>query len=247
MKYFFLALGGILFLWSCQPAMVFTKKQPIASDSVLFYQQQPISNPFLDSLSIDSINSAQLDTLLVPPPVIDSVRTADGFRVQLFAGLDSLHAESIRIQAMNEISDSVYVLPENGLYKTQAGDYLYRTQADSLKHILLNAGMNGAWVAHHPIFLRDKSKSDSLSVAEKQTPAVAATYKYTIQVMAVTNESKAQSRVKQLIETFRYPVFYIRTGSVFKLFVGKFQSREKAEKALKEVRANEYPDAWLVY
>ncbi len=240
------------FLWSCQPGFIYTQKATEATDSVLFYQAAAPDDPFLDSLSVSQHIRVQLDTILTPPPkppAPDTLRTADGFRIQIFAGTDSVNAAAQALRASRVVQDSVYVFHQNGLFKTQIGDYLYRSSADSTRHLLFKNGLTGAWIVPRTIYLY-KTLPDSNAPAQQRVthPAPAPTsYKYTIQVLAVSDEGRAQSRVKQLIEQFPYPAFYKKSGTVFKLYVGKFQTREAADRALKEIRANEYPDAWLVY
>ncbi len=246
----FIIAAALFFLWSCQPALLYSPKTSDSVDSVLFYQSHPVDDPFLDSLTIAQGNSAQLDTLLIPPPpppLPDSLKTAQGFRIQIFAGIDSANAVHSGRRAAEIVRDSIYVFRNNGLFKTQVGDFLYRSQADSVRHILFNKGLNGAWIVQTTIFLLRPSTKDSTAATNLSQPAPTDSYKFTIQVLAVSDEGRAQSRVKQLIEQFPYPAFYKKVGSVFKLFVGKFQTRENAENALKEIRAHDFPDAWLVY
>ncbi len=252
MRLSLIVFAVLLFFWSCQPGLIYTKKNTDQVDSVLFYQTNAPEDPFLDSLSTKQQATVQVDTILTPlpkPPTADTIRTAQGFRVQIFAGMDSSNAARLGLQASRIVPDSIYVFRQNGLFKTQVGDYLYRTSADSTRHLLFKNGLTRAWIVPRSIFLYP-SLSDSGMAAPRQVPsseAVEKTYKYTIQVLVVSDESRAQSRVKQLIEQFPYPVFYKKSGNVLKIFIGKFQTREAADQALKNVRSNDYPDAWLVY
>ncbi len=248
----FSALAIFFLLWSCQPGLIYTQKTTEPADSVLFYQTKAPEDPFLDSLSVSQETRVQIDTMLAPPPqppAPDTLRTTDGFRVQIFAGIDSANAANLGLRASRIVRDSVYVFRQNGLFKTQVGDFLYRTSADSARHLLFNNGLTGAWIVPRTIFLYKSFPDSGAPAQERATPSapVEKSYKYTIQVLAVSDESRAQSRVKQLIEQFPYPAFYKKSGDVFKLYVGKFQTRDAADKALKDVRANDYPDAWLVY
>jgi hypothetical protein len=125
---FFFVFWILIFLVGCQPDLL-VKKQPVTEQehSDLNGQNAP-ADSFLDSLSVFQNTPARLDTLLIPAPPLnskDSLRTVKGYRVQIFAGIDSCNAVLQKKRALGLIMDSVYVFHQKGLFITQVGDYLY--------------------------------------------------------------------------------------------------------------------------
>jgi len=71
MKNISVALLFSVFFWACSSQVAFSTKKPADVDSVLFYQQKDIVDPFIDSIFTDPGNSAQISVVLVPPPPVD--------------------------------------------------------------------------------------------------------------------------------------------------------------------------------
>ncbi|MEJ2543546.1 MAG: SPOR domain-containing protein [Calditrichaceae bacterium] len=232
-----------------------------------------MADPFLDGIQSNPGNSARLTTLLLPPPPPPppDYREIEGFRVQLFAGTDSTSALTVQNKVNNDIDDPVYLIHEGGLFKIQVGDYPYRIDADNMKLTLNTRGYDGAWVAKRKIHVpRDSSSVDS-SIAvtpspppppdSEQTPqqdivsnhttdstsVQTSEIKFKIQVIATSDELKAQQMELDLEKQFAVDAYYKKAGDVYKVFIGQFQSRPDAEVLLKQVRENGFPDAWLVY
>lgn len=237
--------GSVLFFfWACSSQVAFTTKKTDEVDSVLFYQQQNVSDAFIDSILVLPDSLVQLDTTLVPPPAQDTLQTVDGFRVQVFAGLDQLRARSLAAELKNLLQDSIYTVRENGLFKVQAGDFLHRPKADSVQRKLTISSYAGTWVVARQVFVYPDA-SDSTTAARDSEPAP---YKYKIQIMATGDEIRAM----QMLTTLRtklpdYPAYYLQSGQMYKVYVGKFVEKDAADSALKQVRQAGYPDAWLVY
>jgi hypothetical protein len=272
LKYLLLIIP-ILLLFNCNPKTLLTGVTHTSDvDSVLFYQQNPVTDPFLDGIQSDAGNSAHLTTLLYPPPPPPppNYKEIEGFRIQLFAGTDSISALTVQNKVSNDTNEPVYLIHEGGLYKIQVGDYPYRIDADNRKLALNNQGYDGAWVAKRMIHVPlDSSDVDSnitipplppspvteeepqqeIITNQSNDSAAAQTVgaKFKIQVMATSDELKAQQMELDLESQFQSDVFYEKSGNIYKVFIGKFQSRADAEVLLKQVRENGYPDAWLVY
>ena len=272
LKYLLLIIP-ILLLFNCNPKTLLTGVTHTSDvDSVLFYQQNPVIDPFLDGIQSDAGNSAHLTTLLYPPPPPPppNYKEIEGFRIQLFAGTDSISALTVQNKVNNDTNEPVYLIHEGGLYKLQVGDYPYRIDADNMKLALNNQGYDGAWVAKRMIHVPlDSSDVDSnitipplppspvteeepqqdIITNQSNDSAAAQTVgaKFKIQVMATSDELKAQQMELDLESQFQSDVFYEKSGNIYKVFIGKFQSRADAEVLLKQVRENGYPDAWLVY
>ena len=229
-----------IFLMGCAPQAVFTVHKTAEPDSVLFYQQQNVADPFIDSILSTPGDSAEISILLIPPPPADTVRFVQGFRVQVFAGLDSFRAAGVYHQLSGLLQDSIYLFKENGLFKVQAGDFLHRPQADSVQRELTIQSFPGTWVVKRLIIA-----PDSASTASPTSKNIL--FKYTIQILATGDESRAIELINKLQEQVRFPAYYKKIRSVYKIFIGKFKLRTEADKALKEIRKKGYPDAWIVY
>lgn len=268
LKQFILLIVTVLLLFYCNPKVILTGVTHTSDvDSVLFYQQNPVADPLLDEILANPADSVRLITKLLPPPPPPppDYREIEGFRIQLFAGEDSLGAAAIQHKADSEIEEMVYLLNEGGLFKIQVGDYPYRMDADNMKLSLNSKGFEGAWVVKHLIHAtRDSSLEDSnippppASLETKSeeivntqttdtTSAMVKKGMFKIQVIATSDEVKAQQMELELEIQFSEEAFYEKSGNVYKVFIGKFQIREEAEKLLNHVRENGYPDAWLVY
>ncbi len=227
-------------LVGCASQAVFTVKNSAEPDSVLFYQQQSVSDPLLDAILSDPGDSAEIFIDLLPPPPADTVRLAEGFRVQISAGLDSARAAIMSQKISAVLQDSVYLFKEKGLFKVQTGDFLYRPQADSVQRELTIRSFPGTWVVKRMVIARD-------SVSAPSQTSKAQDFKYTIQILATTDESRALELISKLQNQFKLPAYYKNMASVFKVFVGKFSNRPDAAKFLKVVRKSGFPDAWIVH
>ncbi len=272
LKQFILLSITTLFLLYCNPKTLLTGVTHTSDvDSVLFYQQNPVADPFLDKIRSNPGNSARLITMVLPPPPPPqpNYKEIEGFRVQLFAGTDSINALSIQNRLDIDINDPVYLIHEGGLFKIQVGDYLYRMDADNMKLVLNNKGYDGAWVAKRMIHVpHDSIEIDSSNVLPLPPPPTptrasqeeiitkqvsdsalteANEIKFKIQVMATYDKLKAQQMELELEDQFSEDAFYEKTGDIYKIFIGKFKSRADAEIFLNKIRENGYPDAWLVY
>ncbi len=233
-------LSLLIVLFSCAPQAVFTVKKPAEPDSVLFYQQKNVADPFVDSILSQPGDSAEISIRLIPPPPPDTLRFVEGFRVQVFAGLDSIRAASVTHKISSILQDSVYLFKDNGLFKVQAGDFIYRHLADSVQRKLTIQSFPGTWVVKRMIIAPD-------SVSEPPPASKILEFKFTIQILATSDESRALEMVSQLQGQFEFPAYYKNIGSVFKVFMGKFAVRSEADKALTQIRQKGYPDAWVVH
>lgn len=230
----------LILLFSCAPQAVFTIKKPAEPDSVLFYQQENVADSFIDSILVSPGDSAEISVRLIPPPPADTVRMVEGFRVQVFAGLDSVRASSVTHTLSPVLLDSVYLFKDKGLFKIQVGDYRYRHLADSVQRKLTIQGFPGTWVVKRMIMAPD-------SVSEPSPASKIREFMFTIQILVTSDESRALELVRKLRGQFNFPAYYKKSDSVFKIFAGKFFDRPEADKALAQVRKKGYPDAWIVH
>jgi len=219
------------------------KQQNAQVDSFLYYQPIALNDPFLDSLKVQNDSEQALKIRVVPPPAPPRPKTkqVEGYRVQTFAGIDSLNAFVMVNNLKTVFKDSIYFFKENELFKIQLGDYLYRNDADMKVLDLRKDGFAGSWVVQRLINvpIKPDSLADSL---KKETD-----YPFKIQILVTSDSEKAKTIVTQLQNEFKMVSNYIQSENLYKIFLGKFASREEAEKVLGKVRENGYKDAWLVH
>ena len=249
--YFFLPLV-IGILTSCQPRSIVKSDQTALPDSVLYYQQADIADPFLDTIFQEPDQAISLNQKIYPPhipEIIPKFKEVEGFRVQVFAGADSLSVRSIRAEIAAQTDDSVHYLIEKGLHKIQVGDYLYRYLADNMKTSMRQSGYPGAWVVQRTIIVPiDTTTADSITIQETGTDNPAeVSGKYKIQLVATGTKERAEEIILQVQGKTTYRVFYEQSGNLYKVFVGLFESEPQAREELTKLRDLGYPDAWLVY
>jgi cell division septation protein DedD len=247
----------ILVFNACQPGALTRKSEQGQVDSSLYFQQVEVKDAFMDTLASPAGQAVTLSKKIIPAPVPEpeppKFKEIEGFRVQIFAGLDSLNAMSTARQSRNVTVDSVYLFREKGLYKIQLGDYQYRYQADSANQSLRKKGLSGAWVVKRmiqvPVGPAEPAPPSPVIpvVQEDQVIPQLAAAKYKIQVVATATIERAQSLVKDLSSKYKYPVFYEKAGTMYKVFIGPFSMETEARQALESVRKSGYPDAWLAY
>jgi hypothetical protein len=246
----------LLFFAACQPKIVRTNEDTAAVDSAFYYVQKDIDDPFLDTIFQGPDSSVHLKKNVYPPPAPKpTFKEIEGFRVQIFAGIDTLNALSARSQAARLVPDSVYLLNEKGLLKIQVGDYPYRFQADKIRDHFRREGFPGAWVILRTILLPLEADTTRIDDGVKSDIAMAdqtATHpieqgKFKIQIIAIAAENRAKEIVENVKQTMNYPAFYEKSGNLYKVFVGYFKEERTAREALTKARTSGYPDAWLVY
>lgn len=245
----------LILLASCQPQTAAKTDDAAAVDSAFYYVQKDIDDPFLDTVFQAPDSSIGLKKEVYPPPVQKpKFMEIEGYRIQIFAGIDTLNARSTRSQATTIVTDSVYMFEEKGLLKVQVGDYPYRYQADKARDLFRREGFPGAWVILRTILIpveADTSKeivqvADSVKIVQPATEMVEQG-KFKIQIIAIGSVEKADEIINNLKQNMNYQAFYEQSGNLVKVFVGYFQEETTAREALKKLRDNGYPDAWLVY
>jgi hypothetical protein len=257
MKFFIfnlLVIFIIMVLSACQPQTTVKSGDSTQVDSSFYYVQEDISDPFIDTVFQEPDDKVTLQKELYPPAAPGVLfREVEGFRVQIFAGLDTINADMTSTEAGGLVSDSVYLFDEKGLMKVQVGDYQFRPQADNMRDFLKTKGYTGAWVVQRMINI----PVDTSQVYETlpqvvndpgtQVEKTSASGKYKIQIMATGSEDRARAVSAEIKGLLGYEAFYEQSGTLYKVFVGYFIEEIDARQALTQVRENGYPDAWLVY
>ncbi|KAA3614719.1 MAG: SPOR domain-containing protein [Calditrichaeota bacterium] len=220
-----------------------TEAQP---DSFLYYQPMAINDPFLDSLKSgnDKEESVKVRLIPPPPPQPPTTKQVEGFRIQTFAGLDSVNALASIEKLKTMVNDSIYFFKDKGLHKIQFGDFIYRNDADLKVLDIRKFGISGAWVVatlvNVPVDTSSK-QADVDSVGQQPDAP------FKIQVLVTSDFLKAQSLIVKLQAQFNQESYFSSTDKLHKIYLGKFTNRSEAEKVLDQVKKSGYPDAWLVY
>ncbi|WP_456405999.1 SPOR domain-containing protein [Caldithrix abyssi] len=251
-KIAFFILSTAFILNSCQPSLIKKSKEKDNIDSVLFYQKEDIPDPFLDGLlSPPDHEVVQLKKTITPKVKPKKFKEIDGFRVQVFASVDSFNALSLLNKLKLLVKDSVYLIHEKNLFKVQAGDFPYRQQADSLRELIKQKGYPGAWTVQRKILIPVKESTPIKTPASSPTVNMERTADlsefYQIQVFATTSKQKAQSIVDQLSLRYDFPCEYRLQNQLYKVLLGRFATRAEAESVLKEIKALGFKDAWIVH
>lgn len=243
-----LIFSGLLLLASCNPGSLIKKEEKKDIIDVLYYKQADIEDPLIDAVLSGENDTAIIKTKLFPPPPLQKAKQADGFRIQVFAGVDSINAASTKYNLEQQLADTVYLYSTDGLYKVQVGDFIKRQDADQIKTMLKNNGYSGAWVVNTMVFVPE-NYTDSLS--QKQSSTIDTQNntegEYSIQVLVTTDRQKAENLSRDLQNRYDRPTYFSEVNNMYKVFVGKFSDRSIAEQTLSQIRNTGYPDAWLVY
>ncbi len=244
--YLFVSLS-LLILISCQQSLI--KKNAITEsvDSTLYFKQVDIKDPFFETLDQNEKQNFTIKKAIIPPPPPipekPKFKEIEGYRVQVFAGIDSLNAILSKSKVKNLVSDTIYFNKDQGLYKLQVGDFPYYPQADSIKRRLRLNGFPGAWIVQRKIHIPiiDSLAADTVNTNTLETG------KYKIQVIATGDENKANQIVVELSNSLKVNAFFKKTGNLYKVYVGYFNDESIARDTLKKIREINYADAWLVY
>jgi len=243
-----------LVIISCQQSLVKKSETRGDVDSTLFFKQIEIQDPFFEAIQNSGEQKFSLTKKLIPPPQpipeSSKFKEIEGYRVQIFAGVDSIGTISNKIKATQITADTIYFLADKGLYKLQIGDYPYYPQADSVKRNFRQNGYPGAWIVKRQIFIPIKDTT-GVAKGEQVQPTVSpnqnTTGKYKIQVIVTGTENKARQICNELKSSLNVLTFYESAGNLFKVFVGSFDDETIARDTLEKIRKLNYTDAWLVY
>jgi hypothetical protein len=238
MKKYIISGTLIIFIMACQPRPMTRVTTQAPVDSALFFEHQDVSDEFIartdgsmDKPILLKIDRYPLPETEPPPP---QFKEAEGFRVQAFAGLDSANVSEIANSLQKIIlSDSVYFFHENGLFKIQVGDFLYRPQAEAMRTRLQDNGHTGAWVIKRQILIPVIADSTAGN--------------YKIQIGATSSRENAENLIEKARPLTSSELFFEKVGDLYKVFIGYFTSEAEARDVLGKIRQAGFPDAWLVY
>ena len=213
-----------------------------AIDSSLYYPTKTIQNNFLTSLINEKDIPVSLSLTLLPPPPPPSPKFdwVDGFRIQLFAGGDSLNTRVLFNKTKRLIPDSVYFFREAGLYKIQIGDFLIRNKADLRLLKLRQKNLKGMWVVARKI-----KKPIYASPARTEAETKNSTAPFSIQILATSDTARVSGLTESLAKELHMPAFFSRKDSLYKIYIGHFTNHAQADSSLQIIRKKGYPNAWI--
>ncbi len=246
------AMAAALYLQACHPGLIreqrTTGKTP-TPDSTLYYTPRILADPFLDSLKTDLSTAVVYLTLTPPPqPPAPRFKTIDGYRVQLFAGVDSLNGKTLAAKLRNALNDSIYFFRDGALFKVQAGDFAWRNDADMKVLELRKKGYLQGWVVQRPInWPIDDSLKTTIVPHAAHKPASPVVDVFRIQVLVTGNKHKALQVKTQLEQQWKLPARIIHQKNLYKLVFGSFNTRKEAEEWRDKLKTNGYPDAWILH
>ncbi len=92
------------------------------------------------------------------------------------------------------------------------------------------------------------SVADSSTLQRKQeTLRTGAEGSYFIQIISLSTQSQAKKFIQKIKKTHPQTSFFIRKrGNYWAVWVGRFQNRGEAKRAITSVWAKKFPDAWIV-
>ncbi len=228
---------------SCQPGLRKERhamqNRSTSIDSSLYYPQKTLYDPFLDSLkkAVPSTTRIYLTLIPPPPPPKPAYTLVDGWRIQLFAGSDSLNVRALYDKTKHLIPDSVYFFKENGLYKIQIGDFSIRNKADLRLLNLRHQNLKNMWVVARKI-KQINQQADTVITSPNENL-------FSIQILVTGNKQKAETIVSQLNRQFELDTFIKMVSGNYKVFLGHFKTHTAAEGVLEKVHKRGWTDAWI--
>ncbi len=134
----FAILLTLAFLIGCQPED--NGEDEVISDTVI--EGEIITDA-------DTVDEGELVTFTVPESTdaAADTATADGYRVQIFAGASEENAQRLALEAESVLSIPAYVLYTDGFWKVRVGNCGTRAEAETLRNRARNAGYADCWIA----------------------------------------------------------------------------------------------------
>jgi cell division septation protein DedD len=167
----------------------------------------------------------------------------EGFRVQVFAGGDSQNAENFARKVQSLQIDSVYVIQKSErIIKVQVGNCVTREEAHVLLDKLYYAGIEGGWIVASEIHTL---KEEIKRVEPDSSLDAGQAYYFGIQVFTTGYLDKAKQFEKDLKTRFSEPIKVVQSDNLWKIVIGRYKERQKAEGILQEIKDQGFADAWI--
>ena len=158
-------------------------------------------------------------------------RAVNGYRVQVFAGMNKENAEAVRTQIQGNISHKVYIIVADNLYKVQVGDFQARLDAEELSVSLRN-DFPGCFIQKTLVLAGDEVKQSF--------------GKYFVQLGAFASKEGAKS-FQTTVREFNYSNSIIfEENEFYKVLIGAYKTREEAEEIKQKLIMIGFDGAWIV-
>jgi len=151
-------------------------------------------------------------------------------------------AESMARRVRSTVTDPVDVVQESdGNWRVYAGRADDRGPIDALKERLVSAGFDGCWTKQRTI----GGAAPSASSAVQAAPSAPLTgVVFSVQVFAAAEEGNARRTADVVRGRTRMAVEVVQVGALWKVFVGRSQTREPIDVERDRLRLAGYPEAW---
>ena len=243
MKYIFI-LSFMCFFMSCSTSKVYTKlpkkmnpkarvkpkettsKKVKHTSLVKKKRSKPISkvstqHNYPSHLKHVWDQDAQSVALFFPKKKISVPNYQTGWSVQLVASSDKVSVETILNKVKVELGLSARIVSDNEVYKLRSEIFAIRVKADQLSEELKRAGYASSWVVKE--MYESENKEDKLF--------------YTLQAGVYSTRISANKMKKNLEVTLKYPIVIKEENNLFKVFIGKSETRSEIEKLSEEVKS----------
>ena len=158
-------------------------------------------------------------------------KAVNGYRVQVFAGMNKENAENVRLQIQGNISYKVYIIVADNLYKVQVGDFQARLNAEALLASLQDS-FPGCFIQKTLVLANDEVKQ--------------VLGKYYVQLGAFASKEGAKS-FQATVKEFNYSNSIIfEENEFYKVLIGAYKSREQAEEIKQKLIMIGFDGAWIV-
>jgi len=175
-----------------------------------------------------------------PKPVLEKVPSVTfgkkiSYKIQIFASHSKESSEDEANRVFFEISQPAEVVLSGDLWKVQVGSFAERKDAEIFREKLKNLGWNDAFIVD----------VENEGLSEVQSEGKSYEY-YSIQVLASGNRTEARDLMKNLVDLGLENVFIVFEKNLWKVRVGRFNEKVKAEKYLEKLKNIGFSDCWIV-
>jgi len=119
-------------------------------DRVDTFEEMPVES---SDLAVESVEIVDEPIDIPVTPADSKVKTAPGYRIQLFASGTADKADEVKRAAELRLSEPVYIEIESGIFKVRAGDCMTREAAETLLAKCRESGYQDAWIANTTVVM----------------------------------------------------------------------------------------------
>ena len=168
-----------------------------------------------------------------------------GSRVQVFAGSNLISAREIAQKIQDLQLDSVYIVEDKNLFKVQLGNYKNIRDAEIMLDRLRYAGVQNAWIVDAIIHVLKSSMPATEQKLSEKSPEETLGVVFAIQLFVTNSSEKSQKIRNDFAYTLPQTIWIKKQGTLWKVLAGRFTTKEEAQRALNDIRASGFSDAWI--